>query len=74
VDVEEPGGGSWNVTNWGDSGLHNNVAGCSASEAYASGPASVNAEVKGVTYLHQDTLLSVSRTYFRYVNIKDMGN
>jgi hypothetical protein len=43
--VEAPGGGSWNVPNWGNSGLHNKPAGCGASEAYASGPGSVNVNV-----------------------------
>jgi hypothetical protein len=42
VDVEAPGGGSWNVPNWGESGLHNKPAGCGASETYASGPGRVN--------------------------------
>jgi hypothetical protein len=40
-----PGGGRWNVQNYGgDSGLHNKPAGCGASEAYPSDPGSEEEE------------------------------
>jgi hypothetical protein len=57
VDVEAPGGGSWNVQIFfflggGDSGLHNKPAGCGESEAYASGPGSEEEANRVFIYPH----------------------